>query len=381
MELCGSFYKLPVVGRSEVPGALYGTEHCGRVPGVLRGDAVLVEDAGEGSTLYNKGYFGEPRSGGGVTLSLVEAVYLVESERLAVTEEGAPVPLRALFHRAHAKVPSFEIRYLVYRDLRQRGYVVKEAAPPLDFRVFPRGGGPKATPSKWGVLAVSERWVFDLAALAAHVRRAAGGRKNLLLAVVDEESDLTYYAVRELTPEGKAAPPHRRGAIVAHLLEDRATVLDDQGAAQLYADGSYGRMIGRRLQLSLLEAAHLLKAGAIEVRRGDTNRRVTLATLLAQARRLQPDLDLRLRVYEDLRSRGIVVKTGFKYGSHFRAYEGDPDRTHAKYLVHALPADHKGMWPEVSRAVRLAHGVKKQILFAAVAREDVSYVRLERVRP
>jgi tRNA-intron endonuclease len=38
------------------------------------------------------------------------------------------------------------------------------------------------------------------------------------------------------------------------------------------------------------------------------------------------------------------------------------------------------MWPEVSRAVRLAHGVKKSLLFAA-AGERVRYVRLERVRP
>ncbi len=85
-------------------------------------------------------------------------------------------------------------------------------------------------------------------------------------------------------------------------------------------------------------------------------------------------------MYEDLTARGIVAKTGFKYGAHFRAYEGDPERVHAKYLVHALPDGHRGMWPEVSRAVRLAHGVKKHLLFA-VAGDDVRYLRLERVRP
>jgi tRNA-intron endonuclease len=245
--------------------------------------------------------------------------------------------------------------------------------------VFPRGGGPKQTPSKWGVSAISERWVFDLDALEAHVRRAAGARKNLLLAVVDEESDVTYYAVRHVAPKGRSAPPPS-GPVLAHLLEDRATVLDEADAARLHAGGSYGKMVGRRLQLSLLETAHLLEAGAVEVRRADTNRKVALASLRTQARRLQPDFDLRLRVYADLKARGIVVKTGFKYGSHFRAYEGDPDRVHAKYLVHALPGGHRGMWPEVSRAVRLAHGVKKSLLFAA-AGDAVRYIRLERVRP
>ena len=352
-----------------------------RMPGLLQRDTVLVSDPGEGSTLHNKGYFGEPRSGGGVVLSLLEAVYLVETERLEVREEEGALPLPELFRRAHVRLPSFEIRYFVYRDLRQRGYVVKESPAPLDFRVYPRGGGPKQTPSKWGVSAISERWVFDLTALTALVRRLAGARKNLLLAVVDEESDLTYYAVREVAPKGRGGAPRAGPPPLAHVLEDRATLLEEADAARLHGGGFYGKIVGRRLQLSLLEAVHLLKAGGIEVRRADSNRRVTAASLLAQARRLQPDFDLRLRAYEDLKARGIVVKTGFKYGSHFRAYEGDPDRSHAKYLVHALPAGHRGMWPEVSRAVRLAHGVKKSLLFAAVGPEDVRYLHLERVRP
>ena len=351
-----------------------------RMQGILRDACVVVEDPGEGSTLHNKGYFGEPRSGGGLTLSLLEAVYLVETDRLAVEDEKGATPLRDLFRLANARVASFEIRYLVFRDLRQRGYVVKEGTPPIDFRVYPRGGGPKATPSKWAVSAISERWVFDLDALEGHLRRVAGARKNLLLAVVDEESDVTYYAVRHVTPKGRStAVPG--GPTAAHLLADRATVLDEADAARLQAGGFYGKIVGRRLQLSLLETVHLMELGALEVRRADSGRKVTPASVRSQARRAQPDFELRLRAYEDLKARGIVVKTGFKYGSHFRAYEGDPDRTHAKYLVHALPAAHRGMWPEVSRAVRLAHGVKKHLLLAAVADAEVRYLSLERMRP
>jgi tRNA-intron endonuclease len=89
---------------------------------------------------------------------------------------------------------------------------------------------------------------------------------------------------------------------------------------------------------------------------------------------------LRLRAYEDLTARGVIPKTGFKYGSHFRAYEGDPEAHHAKYLVHVVPKGHRGAWPEISRAVRLAHGVKKQILFGEIG-DEVRYVKLERVRP
>jgi len=349
--------------------------------GILRDARVLVEDPAEASSLHNKGYYGEPVSGGGLRLSLLEAVYLVETGRLAVERDSAPLSMRALVRAAAQAHGGFEIRYVVYRDLRQRGYVAIEGTPPADFVVFPRGGAPKRTPAKYWVSAISERSVFDLDALADHLHRVAGIRKQLLLGIVDEESDLTYYAVREAEPRGRPPTAPAGRIATAHLLEDRAMVVDEAEAQALHADGFYGKIVGRRVQLSLIETAHLLKHGAIELRNADTDRKIALPRLLAEARRVQPDFDLRLRVYEDLKARGIVAKTGFKYGSHFRAYEGDPDRTHAKYLVHALPAKYRGMWPEISRAVRLAHGVKKQLLLGAMAEGSVRYVKLERVRP
>src|SRR3989442_10243487 len=311
----------------------------------------------------------------------MEAVYLVETGRLAVVKGGGELPMRTLFRAAAAAYEAFEIKYVAYRDLRQRGYIVIEGEGPPDFLVYPRGGTPKKTPAKYWVAAISERAVFDAEALAELLHRVAGLRKQLLLAVVDEESDLTFYAARESDPKGRPPSPIRGGTIAtAHLLEDRAMVVDEAEARALHGEGFYGKIVGRRLQLSLIETAHLLKLGAIELRNADTDRRIALPRLLSDARKIQPDFDLRLEVYEDLKARGIVAKTGFKYGSHFRGYEGDPDRTHAKYLIHALPERYRGMWPEVSRAVRLAHGVKKSLLFAA-AGDKVRYIRLERVRP
>lgn len=352
----------------------------GPVPGRLEADRVLIDDPTEASQTYNRGYFGQPLRGGALALSLLEAVYLREAGRLEVHRGGRPLPMRDLVRSAHRAYPQFEIKYVVYRDLRQRGYVAEEDPGPFDFRVLPRGGAPGKTPAKHWATAVSEGSVFDLEALAAQLAKAAGARKNFLLAVVDEESDLTYYAAREVEPRGHEGARPTSAVPTAHLLEDRAMVVDEAEAAALSSSGFYGKMVGRRLQLSLIETAHLLRRGEIALRSADTDRRVGMPRLLREARRIQPDFDLRLRVYEDLRGRGIVAKTGFKYGSHFRAYDGNPETHHARYLVHALPARYRGMWPEVSRAVRLAHGVKKQLLFAA-AGESIAYLRLERVRP
>src|SRR6266699_1749414 len=295
--------------------------------GELVDDRVIVDDPAEASGVYNRGFFGSPRSGGGLELNLLEAVYLVEGGRLDIRRRGRTVSARELFRAASASIDAFEIRYLVYRDLRSRGYVVEARGGPVDFQVYPRGGALKKTPSRYWVRALSERAVFDLAELLERAEEAAGVRKTLLLGLVDEESDVTYYSVREAHPRGHRPSERPKGRIVVHFLVDRAVVIDED-----------------------------------------------------EAQAVQPDFELRLRAYEDLIARGVISKTGFKYGSHFRAYEGDPETHHAKYLVHVVPRGHRGAWPEISRAVRLAHGVKKQILFGEVG-EGVRYVKLERLRP
>jgi tRNA-intron endonuclease len=372
------------VGRLGLPTAdepfIAAAAFAAPMPGELREGRVTVDDPAEASTLYNRGYFGTPQAGGALELSPLEAVYLVEAERLQVRRRGKTVTLGDLFRLAGAEEEAFEIRYLVYRDLRQRGYVVEPQDGAVDFHVLPRGGAPRKTPSLYWVRALSERAVFDLAELLERADEAASVRKTLLLGLVDEESDVTYYAVREASPRGHLAPPRILRPVVAYFQGDRAVVLDGDAAKALRDAGYFGKLVGRRLQLSLLETAFLLKAGLLEVRNADTDRRIGLARLLREARAAQPDFALRLRAYEDLTARGVISKTGFKYGAHFRAYEGDPEVHHAKYLVHVVPKGHRGAWPEISRAVRLAHGVKKQILFGEVG-EDVRYVKLERVRP
>src|SRR3989442_4354163 len=184
----------------------------------------------------------------------MEAVYLVETGRLAVVKGGGELPMRTLFRAAAAAYEAFEIKYVAYRDLRQRGYVVIEGAGPPDFLVYPRGGTPKKTPAKYWVAAISERAVFDAAALMGLLHRVAGLRKQLLLAVVDEESDLTFFTAREAYPRGRPLPRLTGGPIAtAHLLEDRAMVVDETEARTLHDAGFYGKLAGRRLQISLIE--------------------------------------------------------------------------------------------------------------------------------
>ncbi len=352
--------------------------------GVLGADAtVRFDDPAEASALYGKGFFGTPLPGGRLALDRYESVYLREMDRAeVVSTTGAPVAWSAIFRRAVRSDPGFPVRYLVYRDLRQRGYVVRASPPPVAFAVLPRGGVLHKTPSRYWVEALSERVPFDLARLFDLAERAQTAKKVLLLGLVDEESDLTYYRVRRPSPTGALPPRPLPAPTEGWLSEDRVTVHEATAVAELGRELAYGSHVGDRLELSLLEAAYLAASGQMRLRDAKSGRGVPLEALERRARRLDPRFLERLAAYRELRGRHLVVKTGFKYGAHFRAYPRNPSNAHARYLIQAVPADHVAAWPEVAGGVRVAQGVRKEFLVASVSPDArVRFLSLGRIRP
>ena len=350
---------------------------------LLEHATVRFDDPAEASAIYAKGFFGRPTAGGGLELDPYESVYLVEMGRAEVDDAHARrLRWPALFRAAVRGDKGFPVRYLVYRDLRQRGYVVRATPPPVAFAVLPRGGILHKTPSRYWVEALSERVPFDLARLFDLAERAQSAKKVLLLAVVDEESDLTYYRVRRPAPTGALAPKPLPEPAEGWLSDDRVTVHAGPAVAELGRELAYGSRVGDRLELSLLEAAYLVDRGELTLKDARSGRSVTRAQLERRARRLDPRFVERLAAYRELRGRRLVVKTGFKYGAHFRAYPRNPSSAHARYLVRAVPAAHVSAWPEVAGGVRVAQGVRKEFLLASVAPNDaVRFLSLERVRP
>ena len=341
-----------------------------------------VADPTEAGTVYGRGYFGTT-SADALSLDRYETAYLREMGRLDLVDaRGRPVDWPDLYRRAVRAEPGFAVRYVVYRDLRQRGYVVRRSPPPTEFAVLPRGGVYHKTPAKYWVVAYSERQPFDLAQLEALAERAHGAKKSLLVAVIDEESDLTYYRLRRSAPVGSHPTQSLPSPATAWLAEDRVVVFDADAVAVLGKGLAHGSRIGERLELSLLEAAYLAEAQQLEVRDVRTGRTVPMPKLRRRAERLDPEFGERLAAYRTLRQRQLVVKTGFKYGAHLRAYPRNPETVHARYLLRAVPSAFRAPWPEVAGAVRLAQGVRKELLLAGVSSDgSVRFLGLERVRP
>jgi tRNA-intron endonuclease len=79
--------------------------------------------------------------------------------------------------------------------------------------------------------------------------------------------------------------------------------------------------------------------------------------------------------YLDLLKRRCIVKTGFKYGANFRVYLKSME-DHAELLISVLEKDE---WYRLSRAIRVAHAVRKKMVFAGIIDNELKYVIIERI--
>lgn len=168
----------------------------------------------------------------------------------------------------------------------------------------------------------------------------------------------------------------------AHYYGDRILIQEEDQANKIHQYGSTGKPLSEgKLQLSPIETLYLLERDKITVVNEETGDKLNFDDISSKLTDKNPDLLLKYRAYRDLRSRGLVVKTGLKYGSHFRVYErGEtPGSAHSPYLVHAISENEKLTPQNLARAIRLAHSVRKKMMFAVVDDEgDVTYYSLKR---
>ena len=181
-------------------------------------------------------------------------------------------------------------------------------------------------------------------------------------------------------------PPEKVKDILCTLEENKAIVTDNW--QQVYEPGYYGKQIGERLELAFVEAVLLLKRGRISVL--NDGKKMVFEELYKHAASLDKRFAERYRVYEDLRERGLLVRTGFKFGCDFRVYERGVQlkkgpksaKEHTKWIVFCVPEDFTMSFQELSRSVRLAHNIRARMLWAIVDNEaDCTYYQIVRHKP
>lgn len=161
------------------------------------------------------------------------------------------------------------------------------------------------------------------------------------------------------------------------LIESQVVFEDEPDVSKLHSKGFYGKIKDGKLFLNFLEALYLMEKGKAEVEYQKKN--LNFSELLELARS-EAEFDIRYFVYKDLRDRGLIVKTGFKYGCHFRVYRKGPEE-HAEYLVHVIPEKRAFQTYDIVKHCRLAHSVNKVMVFAFIDEEgDITYYSVERTR-
>jgi tRNA-intron endonuclease len=161
---------------------------------------VTTEDAV--SFLHERGYGEFDKDKHVITLAPYEVLYLSLDKKLSVIDPDTELALSTseLLERFRLETPEIWTRYLVYRDLRDRGYVVREGFGfGIDFRVYDRGQyGKKA--AKYIVFGMNEGTPVPISKIAQILTYVKSLKKEMILAVIDRRGEVVYYSVTQMVP-------------------------------------------------------------------------------------------------------------------------------------------------------------------------------------
>ncbi len=274
---------------------------------------ICVKEPADVSSLQN-GFYGEMRKGI-IYLEPEEALYMMDIRNATcVDESGNPYTfndLASLF----LKRKKLLARYLTFKDWRDRGLVSR---PSTEVK------------GNYG---------------HAAAKRYSGGKFKI-----------DAYALQGV-----------------FFMDDLITIIDDEASGkELYEKywlGQFGTYKaahrGKIAKLDIYETIYLLKHGNLKLKNAE------LGEIWKEAEDRIKYFEDMYSVYDDWRDKGYVLKTGFKFGTHFRIYfpgaspvKENNEWVHSKHVVHIFPRRSKMLISEWSRAIRVAHSVKKTFILA-----------------
>ncbi len=291
----------------------------------------LWAETDEGIQKLHQNFFGELREKK-VFLYPEEALYAINFLNATCTRDGNPVTFNDVASFYVKEDPRLIIKYNAYRDWRDRGLIVRR----LDKK---------------------------------KTRRKPKFKK---------------YPSSEFTPLKYKVKTVWYSASLFSIIEDQTAASELFNRYWFGQYGVYRQERGHLLKLDFLETIFLAKHMALKVIDAETGKPLTYKKILNHVVKKREYAKRLYEVYEDWRLRGYIVKTGFKFGSHFRIYfpgaaptKGRATRSneqwmHSKHVLHVFPKDEKMLISEWARAVRVAHGVKKTFLLSIpkLKRED-----------
>ena len=162
------------------------------ISGRLVENRIVVWDISHSRSLFGDGYYGKPLGipkpkdsnfDAPLVLDLIEGCYLVEKNKLQVIDiNGKPVRFAKIKRICKEQYVDFDSDYLVYYDLREKGYIVTPGIKfGCDFAVYEQGPGIDHAPYLVQVLRGTDDFAATDIVLAG--RLATTVKKQFILAI------------------------------------------------------------------------------------------------------------------------------------------------------------------------------------------------------
>ena len=164
---------------------------------------ILIWDIQESRDLFRNGYFGKPigipkpnpdEINVPLILDLMEGCYLLEISKIKIYRDKKKVSLDELIKICREEYHNFDKKYLVYKDFREKKYVVNPGIKfGCDFAVYNRGPGIDHAPYLIQVYNKSDSISSTGVVLAG--RLASSVKKQFILAIPSGKSSVDYLAL------------------------------------------------------------------------------------------------------------------------------------------------------------------------------------------
>jgi len=164
---------------------------------------VAKEDA---DRISRQGFYGVRLDDGRLELEPIELIHLIDWKRvIAKNAAGERIQASNIVSELMEKAPELWVNYLVFRDLRSRGFAVRQGfGGGLGFRVYARGDKPGTTPAKQLIYVLKEGVSITLDELDRVTEAASAARKKLVFALVDQNGEVNYYRVSQTVLENRS---------------------------------------------------------------------------------------------------------------------------------------------------------------------------------
>jgi tRNA-intron endonuclease len=168
----------------------------------FEGERIITENSDLARELYNHSRYGEILDDQRVQLSVIETLYLLDKGKILLYDSrNKLITFDSFLKRVKKLETKIWTKFCVFKDIRNRGYIVKTALKfGADFRVYDRGVKPGDDHARWVVYPVHEGETLTWHEFSAKNRVAHSTKKRLLVGCVDLENSVTYWEIRWIRP-------------------------------------------------------------------------------------------------------------------------------------------------------------------------------------